>query len=105
MGLPIRQGLRNNGVAVRNKMSQQRPPLTFRMISGLLRARRARLWRDAAGLAMIALGIITLITLLTSFRDAMARRGLSDRLIELQPGGTFEVGAPVGGSAVWYSAK
>ena len=45
-------------------MSQQRPPLTFRMISGLLRARRARLWRDAAGLAMIALGIITLITLL-----------------------------------------
>ena len=34
------------------------------MISGLLRARRARLWRDAAGVAMIALGIITLITLL-----------------------------------------
>ena len=45
-------------------MPQQRPPLSFRMISGLLQARRARLWRDAAGLAMIALGIITLITLL-----------------------------------------
>ncbi len=33
------------------------------MISGLLRARRARLWRDAIGLGMIALGVITLITL------------------------------------------
>ncbi|MEO6061920.1 MAG: DNA translocase FtsK [Thermoflexales bacterium] len=60
-------------------MAQQRPPLSFRMISGLLRARRARLWRDAAGVAMIALGIITLITLLNVNTGTLIR-GWADLL-------------------------